>query len=71
MYSDDKRIQICVEMDLLATRCHCSQKLHVLLQAQKMGRGTKRKKALQTQREVVTTLSRAAFLQSVCHIWDK
>lgn len=71
MYSNDKRIQICVETDFLATRCHCSQKLNVLLQAQKMGRGANRKKALETGREVITSLSKAAFLQSVCHTWNK
>jgi len=71
MCSNDKRVQICVETDLLATRCHCSQKLNVLLHAQKMGRGTNQKQALKAEREAVTSLSKAVFLQSVCHIWNK
>lgn len=68
MYSNGKRLQIHLETDFLVTGCHCSQKLDVFLQAQKMGRGPNQKKYLETEGEVATSLSKAAFLQCLLYM---
>lgn len=47
------------------------QKLNVFIQALRTGRGTNQKKALETEREVVPSLSKAASMQSGHHLWNK
>lgn len=64
MYSNDKRIQICFALSQL-------QKLNVFIHAPRTGRGTNQKKALETEREVVPSLSKAASIQSGRHTWNK
>lgn len=47
------------------------QKLNVFIQDLRTGRGTNQKKALETEREVVPSLSKVAPIQSGRHLWNK